>query len=205
LEDVQASKQDNFVSDLLKIHSSAVHLLSLINEILDLSKIEAGKMDLFLEEIHLPSVINEVINTVQPIVDKNGNKLSIQCSETIPMIKADSIKLRQILLNLLSNAGKFTHGGEVIFTVMQEKTKDASWIVFKVSDTGIGMSKEQVDKIFDAFTQADNSTTRKYGGTGLGLTITKRFCEMMGGSIWVESVPAVGSVFIVKLPAEIGY
>lgn len=205
LEDIQASKQDNFVSDLLKIHSSAVHLLSLINEILDLSKIEAGKMDLFLEEIHLPSVINEVINTVQPIVDKNGNKLSIQCSETIPMIKADSIKLRQILLNLLSNAGKFTHGGEVIFTVMQEKTKDASWIVFKVSDTGIGMSKEQVDKIFDAFTQADNSTTRKYGGTGLGLTITKRFCEMMGGSIWVESVPAVGSVFIVKLPAEIGY
>ncbi|MDD1640745.1 MAG: ATP-binding protein, partial [Methylococcaceae bacterium] len=203
LEDVQASKQDSFVSDLLKIHSSAVHLLSLINEILDLSKIEAGKMDLFLEEIHLPSVINEVINTVQPIVDKNGNKLSIQCPEIIPVIKADSIKLRQILLNLLSNAGKFTHGGEVTFTVMEEKTQDAGWIVFKVSDTGIGMSKEQVDKVFDAFTQADNSTTRKYGGTGLGLTISKRFCEMMGGSISIESVPAVGSVFIVKLPTEI--
>ena len=205
LEDTQASKQDAFVIDLLKIHSSAVHLLALINEILDLSKIEAGKMDLFLEEIHLPSVINEVTNTVQPIVDKNGNKLSIQCSEIIPMIKADLIKLRQILLNLLSNAGKFTHGGEVTFTVMEEQTQGIDWIVFKVSDTGIGMSKEQVDKIFDAFTQADNSTTRKYGGTGLGLTITKRFCEMMGGSISVESVPAVGSVFIVKLPVDIGH
>ncbi len=158
-----------YVSDLLKIHSSAVHLLSLINEILDLSKIEAGKMELFLEEIHLPSVINEVTNTVQPIVDKNANKLSIQCSDIIPMIKADSIKLRQILLNLLSNAGKFTHGGEINFTVTEENTPESGWIVFKVSDTGIGMSKEQVDKVFDAFTQADNSTTRKYGGTGLGL------------------------------------
>ena len=150
-------------------------------------------------------MINEVTNTVQPIVDKNGNKLSIQCSEIIPMIKADLIKLRQILLNLLSNAGKFTHGGEVTFTVMEEQTQGIGWIVFKVSDTGIGMSKEQVDKIFDAFTQADNSTTRKYGGTGLGLTITKRFCEMMGGSISVESVLAVGSVFIVKLPVDIGH
>ncbi len=102
-------------------------------------------------------------------------------------------------------ACKYTNGGEVTFTVMEEKMQDASWIVFKVSDTGIGMSKEQVDKVFDAFTQADNSTTRKYGGTGLGLTISKRFCEMMGGSISIESVPAVGSVFIVKLPAEIGY
>lgn len=204
LEEAKESGQHSTVEDLLKIHSSAVHLLSLINEILDLSKIEAGKMELFLEEIHLPSVINEITNTVQPIVDKNANKLFIQCPETVPMIKADSIKLRQILLNLLSNAGKFTHGGEINFTVMVENTPEAGWIAFKISDTGIGMSKEQVDKVFDAFTQADNSTTRKYGGTGLGLTITKRFCEMMGGSISVESVPAVGSVFIVKLPAVTG-
>ncbi len=204
LEDARASKLDDTVSDLLKIHSSAVHLLSVINEILDLSKIEAGKMELYMEEIHLPSVISEVTNTVQPIIDKNVNKLRIHCSEVIPLIKADSIKLRQILLNLLSNAGKFTHGGEINFTVSVDNALDDDWIVFTVSDTGIGMSTEQVDKVFDAFTQADNSTTRKYGGTGLGLTITKKFCEMMGGSISVESVPAVGSVFIVKLPAVIG-
>jgi len=204
LEDARASKLDDTVSDLLKIHSSAVHLLSLINEILDLSKIEAGKMELYMEEIHLPSVINEVTNTVQPIIDKNVNKLRIYCSETVPLIKADSIKLRQILLNLLSNAGKFTHGGEINFTVSVDHAVDVGWIVFTVSDTGIGMSMEQVEKVFDAFTQADNSTTRKYGGTGLGLTITKKFCEMMGGSIAVESVPAVGSVFRVKLPVVIG-
>ncbi|MFZ2170187.1 MAG: ATP-binding protein, partial [Methylococcaceae bacterium] len=206
LEEAKESGQNDFVSDLQKIHSSAVHLLSLINEILDLSKIEAGKMELFLEDIHLPSVITEVTNTVQPIVDKNANKLYVKCSEIIPIIKvkADSVKLRQILLNLLSNAGKFTHGGEINFSVMVEKTPGADWIVFKVSDTGIGMSKEQIDKIFDAFTQADNSTTRKYGGTGLGLTITKKFCEIMGGSISVESELAVGSMFVVKLPAVTG-
>ena len=200
LEDLQASNPTDYVSDLLKIHSSAVHLLSLINEILDLSKIEAGKMELFLEDIHLPSVIEEITNTVQPIIDKNANKLSIHLSELMPMIKADSIKLRQILLNLLSNAGKFTHGGEINFSVSVENAPESDWIVFKVSDTGIGMSKDQVDKVFDAFTQADNSTTRKYGGTGLGLTITKKFCEMMGGNISLESVPAVGSVFVVRLP-----
>lgn len=201
LEDLQVSNPTEYASDLLKIHSSAVHLLSLINEILDLSKIEAGKMELFLEDIHLSSVIEEITNTVQPIIDKNANKLSIHLSELMPMIKADSIKLRQILLNLLSNAGKFTHGGEINFSVSVENALENNWIVFKVSDTGIGMSKDQVDKVFDAFTQADNSTTRKYGGTGLGLTITKKFCEMMGGNISLESVPAVGSVFVVRLPA----
>jgi signal transduction histidine kinase len=204
LEEAKESSQNNTVGDLLKIHSSAVHLLSLINEILDLSKIESGKMELYLEEISVPSMINEITNTIQPLIDKNANKLSIQCPESIPVIKTDLIKLRQILLNLLSNAGKFTHRGEINFTVMVENTPVVVWIIFKVSDTGIGMSKEQVDKAFDAFTQADNSTTRKYGGTGLGLTITKRFCEMMGGSISVESAPAVGSVFLVKLPAVIG-
>lgn len=186
--------------DLQKIHSSAIHLLTLINEILDLSKIEAGKMELYLEEIDLQGLINEVIDTVQPTLDKNGNKLTLQVTENMPLIKADSIKLRQILLNLLSNAGKFTHGGEVTFSVKET----AGWLVFRVSDTGIGMSKEQVERAFDAFTQADSSTTRKYGGTGLGLTISKKFCEMMGGGISVESVPEVGSVFVVKLPQELG-
>jgi signal transduction histidine kinase len=145
-------------------------------------------------------VINEITNTVQPIIDKNANILSINCPEWLPTISADAIKLRQILLNLLSNAGKFTHTGTIDFTVSIDKTPDAGWIFFEVRDTGIGMSKVQVDKVFDAFTQADNSTTRKYGGTGLGLTITKKFCELMGGDIAIESTPNVGSLFTVKLP-----
>lgn len=203
LEDAQATDQEVFVNDLLKIHTSAVHLLSLINEILDLSKIEAGRMEVCWEEVDLPVVIKDITNTVKPVIDKNANRLVVDCCHMIPKIKSDAIKLRQILLNLLSNAGKFTHGGEINFTVSLDIGRHPPFIVFKVSDTGIGMSKEQVDKVFDAFTQADNSTTRKYGGTGLGLTISKRFCEMLGGDIVVESVPSVGSVFTVNLPTEV--
>lgn len=203
LEEAKDSGQHENVSDLLKIHSSAVHLLSIINEILDLSKIEAGKMELCLEEIPLLMMVHDITNTVKPIIDKNGNKFNISCPDNIPTIKADSIKIRQILLNLLSNAGKFTHGGEINFAVSTENHPDVCWIVFNVSDTGIGMSKDQVGKVFDAFTQADNSTTRRYGGTGLGLTITKKFCEMMGGNLTVESEPELGSVFTVRLPAEV--
>ncbi len=199
LEDAQEANLTT-VNDLQKIHSSAVHLLALINEILDLSKIEAGKMELFLEEIHVPSIVNEVVNTVQPIIRKNGNQLCILCSEEMPGLWVDTTKLRQILLNLLSNAGKFTHGGEITLSVTAEQAPDNGWIAFKVTDTGIGLTEEQVGKVFDAFTQADNSTTRKYGGTGLGLTISKKFCEMMGGSIALESVPKVGSTFTVRLP-----
>lgn len=193
-----------YVNDLLKIRSSAVHLLSLINEILDLSKIEAGRMDLCVEEINLPQVIREVVNTVKPIVDKNSNVLSVDFSEKLAGMKADSIKLQQILLNLLSNAGKFTHAGRIRFTVSSESMGGSDWVLFRVEDTGIGMTRGQVDKIFDAFTQADNSTTRKYGGTGLGLTITKKFCEIMGGSIAIESEPGIGSTCLVRLPAIVG-
>ncbi|HSN24214.1 MAG TPA: ATP-binding protein, partial [Methylomicrobium sp.] len=186
LEEAKEAGQNQSVGDLLKIHSSAVHLLAIINEILDLSKIEAGKMELCFEEIHLPSVIDEVANTVRPIIDKNANKLYIDCPDNVQLIKTDSIKLRQILLNLLSNAGKFTHAGEISFSVALADEPESDWIVFAVRDTGIGMNQDQVEKVFAAFTQADNSTTRKYGGTGLGLTITKRFCEMMGGTIEID-------------------
>ena len=205
LEEAKEAGHKQSVGDLLKIHSSAVHLLSIINEILDLSKIEAGKMELCLEEIHLPSVIDEVANTVRPIIDRNANTLCIHCPENIPAIKTDSIKLRQILLNLLSNAGKFTHAGEINFRVAMDDEAENRWVVFAVRDTGIGMSRDQVDKVFAAFTQADNSTTRKYGGTGLGLTITKKFCEMMGGTIAIESEPGLGSLFVVRLPLSFGY
>lgn len=205
LEEAKEAGQNLFVSDLLKIHSSAVHLLAIINEILDLSKIEAGRMELCLEEIHLPSVIDEVVSTVRPIIDKNTNILCIDCPEIVPPLQADLIKLRQILLNLLSNAGKFTHAGKIDFCVSLDTSEpENDWIVFAVRDTGIGMSRDQVDKVFAAFTQADNSTTRQYGGTGLGLTITKKFCEMMGGMITVDSEPGEGSLFIVKLPMAFG-
>ncbi|MGR8952841.1 MAG: sensor histidine kinase, partial [Gammaproteobacteria bacterium] len=176
LEEAKELGYNQSVGDLLKIHSSALHLLAIINEILDLSKIEAGKMELCVEEIHLPSVIDEVTNTVRPIIDKNSNTLSIKYPDNVSAIKTDSIKLRQILLNLLSNAGKFTHAGEIEFRVAVDEEPENRWIIFAVRDTGIGMSRDQVDKVFAAFTQADNSTTRKYGGTGLGLTITKKFC-----------------------------
>jgi len=204
LEDARASEQQHTVGDLMKIHASALHLLAIINEILDLSKIEAGKMELCLEVIHLPSVIDEAVNTVRPIIDKNANRLFIHCPGSLPTLKADAVKLRQILLNLLSNAGKFTHAGEIDFSVAVEAASEAGWIVLQVRDTGIGMSRDQVDKVFAAFTQADNSTTRQYGGTGLGLTITKKFCEMMGGTIAIDSEPGAGSVFIVKLPLALG-
>lgn len=205
LEEAKEAGQNLFASDLLKIHSSAVHLLAIINEILDLSKIEAGRMELCLEEIHLPSVIDEVVSTVRPIIDKNTNLLCIDCPEIVQPLQADLIKLRQILLNLLSNAGKFTHAGKIDFCVSLDTSgPENEWIVFAVRDTGIGMSRDQVDKVFAAFTQADNSTTRQYGGTGLGLTITKKFCEMMGGIITVDSEPGAGSLFIVKLPIGFG-
>jgi signal transduction histidine kinase len=129
--------------------------------------------------------------------------LFIDCPDRIPAVKTDSIKLRQILLNLLSNAGKFTHAGEINFSVTLDDAPEYGWIVFAVQDTGIGMSRDQVDKVFAAFTQADNSTTRKYGGTGLGLTITRKFCEMMGGTIAIDSEPGQGSLFVVRLPLTI--
>jgi len=205
LEEAKESGQNQSIGDLLKIHSSAVHLLAIINEILDLSKIEAGKMELCLEEVHLLSVIEEVTNTVRPIIDKNANTFCIDCPENVPAITTDSVKLRQILLNLLSNAGKFTHAGEINFSVAVDAEPKNNWIVFAVRDTGIGMSQDQVDKVFAAFTQADNSTTRKYGGTGLGLTITKKFCEMMGGTIAIDSEPGRGSLFVVRLPLTLCY
>jgi signal transduction histidine kinase len=204
LEDAKEAGHHQFAGDLLKIYSSAVHLLAIINEILDLSKIEAGKMELCLEEIHLPSVIEEVASTVRPIIDKNTNVFCIDCPDYIPPFQTDLIKLRQILLNLLSNAGKFTHSGKIDFSVAVDPLPQNHWIVFSVRDTGIGMSQDQVEKVFAAFTQADNSTTRQYGGTGLGLTITKKFCEMMGGTITVDSEPGAGSLFVVKLPLLCG-
>lgn len=202
LEDAQDSEHDETIPDLQKILTASKHLLLLINEILDLSKIEAGKMEIYLETVDLPVIIYEVTDTIRPLVEKNNNTLVVECQEGLPPIYTDLTKLRQGLFNLLSNASKFTENGNITFSVKTESFDGIHGILFCVADTGIGMSEDQAEKVFEAFTQADNSTTRKYGGTGLGLTITKKFCQMMGGEISVSSKLGVGSTFDIWLPIK---
>ncbi len=201
------------IPDLKKILAAGKHLLQLINDILDLSKIEAGKMDLFLEEYDVDVMIEDAITTVQPMIDKNANQLKLETPGIVGTMVADVTKVRQALFNLLSNASKFTHEGTITLRIARESEPPAGWedknryegdwVYFSVSDTGIGMSPEQVSHIFEEFQQADASTTRKYGGTGLGLAITKRFCQMMGGDISVHSTQGVGSTFTFWLPVDV--
>jgi len=202
-EDAQDLGETHFVADLQKIHGAGKHLLGLINDVLDISKIEAGKMDLFLETIDVPAMVQDVVNTIKPLVQKNGNTLTVECAENLGPMRADATKVRQALFNLLSNACKFTDKGTISLRVSRERTNRAGHFVFRVSDSGIGMTPEQVSQLFKAFTQADASTTRKYGGSGLGLAITRHFCQMMGGEVTVESEVGKGSAFTVKLPAVV--
>jgi PAS domain S-box-containing protein len=193
---------ESFVPDLEKIRAGGKHLLALVNGVLDLSKIEAGKMDLFLETFDIAAMVREVAATIEPLVHKKSNQLVVNIPSDIGSMHADVTKVRQILFNLLSNAAKFAENG--IITI--DTTRDAGtggWITFRVSDTGIGMSPEQLEKLFQPFTQADASTTRKFGGTGLGLVISKSFCQMMGGDCLVESQPGKGSTFTVRLPGDL--
>ena len=192
---------EGFVPDLERIRDAGSHLLSLINDILDLSKIEAGKMELYLETFSVPGLIEEVEGTIRPLVEANSNTLRVQCPANIGTITADLTKVRQCLLNLLSNAAKFTHRGAISVEVSLETMEDREWIWFRVSDTGIGMTAEQLVKLFRVFTQADTSTTRKFGGSGLGLALTRRFCQLMGGDVTVSSVPGESSTFTIKIPA----
>ncbi|HEY0015417.1 MAG TPA: response regulator [Longimicrobium sp.] len=194
---------DEFGADLDKIGSAGKHLLALINDILDLSKIEAGKMELFLESFDLAGMIDEVASTIQPLVQTNANTLRVVVAPDLGTMHADQTKVRQGLFNLLSNAAKFTHDGTVTVDAGRERMDGREWIVFRVADTGIGLSAEQLVKLFQDFTQADASTTRKFGGTGLGLALTRRFCQMMGGDVTVHSTPGEGSVFTIKLPARV--
>jgi CheY-like chemotaxis protein/two-component sensor histidine kinase len=170
---------------------------------LDLSKIEAGKTNLYLEHFLVAELINEVVIGTQNLVEQKGNQLQVSLAPDLGYMYGDMVKLRQILLNLLSNASKFTHHGRVTITAEREKATPQDLLIITVQDTGIGMTPEEMGRIFSAFTQADASTTRQYGGTGLGLTISHRFCELMGGNIQVESTPNVGSTFTVTLPTVI--
>jgi signal transduction histidine kinase len=202
-EDAQAAGQADQIADLRRIQTAGKHLLGLINGVLDLSKIEAGKMKLYLETFDVAAVIDEVVGTARPLVENNGNRLEIRCPSNIGSLKEDITKVRQVLLNLLSNAGKFTENGTVTLEVWRENRLDGSWIFFRVKDTGIGMTPEQRARLFQPFMQADAATSRKYGGTGLGLALCQTFCTMMGGEVTVESEAGKGSAFTVRLPGEI--
>jgi PAS domain S-box-containing protein len=204
-DEAEEREQDDFIPDLQKIHSSGKHLLGLINDILDLSKIEAGKMDLFYERCAIASLVKEVQAVVAPLVEKNNNTLQVTCAVDIGEMETDVTKLCQNLFNLLSNAAKFTKEGTIWLDVARQLATEpgsVDRVTFSVRDSGIGMTTAQIAKLFQPFSQADESTTRKYGGTGLGLTITQRFCRMMGGDVTVSSVPGEGSTFTLVLPVE---
>jgi PAS domain S-box-containing protein len=191
------------VTDLRRIRAAGHHLLALINDVLDLSKIEAGKMDLHLETFDLRSAIDAVASTVSPLIEKNGNVLALELADGIGTMHADVTRVRQVLFNLLSNASKFTERGTITLAGARRTMGNAEWIELTVRDTGIGMTPEQLERLFNAFAQAESSTAKKYGGTGLGLVISRMFCEMMGGTITVASEAGVGTVFTVRLPAEV--
>jgi signal transduction histidine kinase len=197
-EDAEALKQD--LEPLDRVLGAGRHLLALINDILDLSKIEAGRMELHLESFPLVPLIDAVIKTIEPLAAKNGNQVAVQCDGEIGTIHADQMRLRQALLNLMSNANKFTERGTITIDARHREENGGDWITLAVTDTGIGMSPEQMGKLFQEFSQASSSTASKYGGTGLGLVISRRFCQMMGGDITVESEVGRGSTFTIRLP-----
>ena len=204
MEDAQDSGHEDLVPDLEKIRTAGRHLLGLINSVLDMSKIEAGKMGLFVETFDVAKLVDEVIVTARPLVEQKGNQLVLETDPQLGVLKGDVTKLKQVLLNLLSNASKFTEKGTITVEAFTEHRADfTSWMTFRVSDTGIGMTPPQLSKLFQAFTQAEASTNRKYGGTGLGLVISRRFCQMMGGDITVDSTPGKGTRFTVKLPSDV--
>ena len=190
----------SLIPDIQKIHGAGKHLLGLINNILDLSKVEAGKVELFIETFAIAPLMQEISDTLHPLLAKNRNTLVINCPSDMGTMRSDITKLRQSLFNLLSNASKFTEQGTVTLTV---ERREPEWITFSVSDTGIGMTPEQQAKLFQAFSQADVSTTRKYGGTGLGLVITQQFCKLLGGDIQVESEAGQGTTFTIRLPEQL--
>jgi signal transduction histidine kinase len=203
-EEAEDLGQQALQPDLERIHVSAQHLLALINDILDLSKIEAGKMELLVEPFDLAGLVRDVAVTVQPLVQQNGNNLEVRCAPDLGAVRSDATRLRQCLFNLLSNACKFTQKGTIAVDVVRKEDGGRAWVSFRVSDTGIGMTAEQLQRLFQPFMQADASTTRKYGGTGLGLTICRKIARLMGGDVTAESTPGKGSAFTLQVPADLG-
>jgi signal transduction histidine kinase/DNA-binding response OmpR family regulator len=203
MEEAEDLEQEDFIPDLKKINQAGNHLLSLINDVLDLSKVESGKMEAFAEDIDIDNLIDEVSGTAQPLMEKNSNTLSIERSGQIGRAHQDLTKLRQCLFNLLSNAAKFTHDGTITLHIERTVEAGMDWLTLAVSDTGIGIPADKIDHVFEEFTQADDSTTRDYGGTGLGLAISRRFCELLGGSLRAASETGKGSTFTIRIPATL--
>ena len=199
-EEARDLGQAPLVPDLRKITAAGQHLLELINSVLDLSKIEAGKMDLYLETFAVSDIVRDIAAVIQPLAEKNRNRLDVRCAADAGSMHADLTKVRQALFNLLSNACKFTEGGVVGLAVARDA---ADQLVFTVSDSGIGMTPDQLQRIFQEFAQADASVTRRYGGTGLGLALSRRLARMMGGDIVVESAAGRGSIFTMHLPTVV--
>ena len=197
-EDAEALKQDTEPLD--RVLGAGRHLLALINDILDLSKIEAGRMELALTTFALAPLIDDVVKTIEPLAAKNSNRISVNCDAAIGTVHADQMRLRQALLNLMSNANKFTERGTITINAHHGQENGGDWITLAVIDTGIGMTAEQMGKLFQEFSQASSSTASRYGGAGLGLVISRRFCQMMGGDITVTSQPGRGSTFTIRLP-----
>jgi signal transduction histidine kinase/CheY-like chemotaxis protein len=200
-EEAEDLGQHGLLPDLVKIREAGKHLLSLINDVLDLSKIEAGKMDVLVETFEVADLIAQVQSVIEPLMAKNANVLEVICAPGLGTMRSDQTKLRQNLLNLLSNAAKFTGGGRITLAARRVAEVDGDRLQFQVCDTGIGMTPEQLERLFQAFAQARPSTSRDYGGTGLGLAITKHFCRLLGGDVTVESSPDQGSTFTMTLPA----
>ena len=202
-DDADDLGQDDFLEPLDRISRAGKHLLHLINEILDLSKIEAGKIELHLEDFDVPSLVNDAATMARPLADKNANKLTVRCPDDLGSMHADVTRVRQVIFNLLSNACKFTENGEVTLEVTRTRENGGDFVGITVSDTGIGMTAEQLEKLFQEFVQADSETTKKYGGTGLGLAISQRLCQMMGGDISVTSTRGEGTTFVARLPVNV--
>lgn len=203
IEDAEDQGLHEIKEDLCKIQQSGKHLLGLINEILDLSKIEAGKMEIHVESIKVEDMIDEITGTVALLLKKNSNTLKTTCPKEVGVIQTDPVRFRQIVMNLLSNAAKFTQNGNIYLNLFKQFREGQSWMGVEIKDTGIGIPKDQIQNLFDEFTQADPSSTRQYGGTGLGLTISRRLCRLLGGEIFVKSEIGVGSTFTIFLPYKV--
>jgi two-component system, NtrC family, sensor kinase len=202
-EEAQDLAQDAFVPDLKKINAAGKHLLELINGVLDLSKIEAGRMELYLEDFDVPPLVRDIAAVIHPLAEKNRNRLALRCDAAAGAMHADLTKVRQALFNLLSNACKFTQDGTVTLAVDRASGPAGDWLTFAVTDTGIGLNPEQMARLFESFGQADASVSRRFGGTGLGLALSRRLARLMGGDITVASVPGQGSTFALRLPARV--
>jgi signal transduction histidine kinase len=200
LEDAEDMESPELIGDLKKIQSSGQYLLSLINDILDLSKVKAGKIELFIEPCELCEMLDDIRGIIRPLAEKNGNRVSLACSAEFDVIYTDITRLRQILFNLISNACKFTHRGEIRINVYLHRGRDKMMICFEISDTGVGMTAPQMQGLFQEFYQAESSTTSKYGGTGLGLAISRQLSQMLHGDISVTSEIGKGSTFTLRLP-----